>query len=140
MQVIRLTLDYFLTPAQALSLFGHDRQAAAKFAARLSQSVGRSATPQSESGTPSPESSVPLLRALERAANRKDGPAFVAAVDRFNDGLRSLKKEGKVQENIRAMCNLDKAVWTFIFEQAYERVVGPRVKDLKAYEAFSDNV
>jgi H3 lysine-79-specific histone-lysine N-methyltransferase len=139
-KTIRLTLDYFLTPSQSLSLFGHDRHASINFAARLSHSATRSVTPQSDSGTPAPEMAVPLLRVLERAANKKDGPAFVAAVERFNDVMRRLKKEGKIDQNIRNMAGVNKAVWTSIFSQSYERVVGPRVKDLKAYEAFSDNV
>lgn len=80
------------------------------------------------------------MRTLEKAKSKKDGPAFVAAVERFNVGLRTLKEEGLVRENIARMKGVQERVWTKVVGQVYERTVGPEVNKLREYEAFSDNV
>ncbi|KAI5479260.1 histone-lysine N-methyltransferase, H3 lysine-79 specific [Pseudohyphozyma bogoriensis] len=135
---IRMIVDHFLTPAQALAVFGHTPTTASSFSAFLSAPQSRSATPS----TPGPagEEVVPLMRALEKAKAKKDGPGFIKTIERFNSGLRGLKEEGKLKENIKAMKGVKEKIWTKICGQVYERAVGPEVEELRRYEAFSDNV
>jgi H3 lysine-79-specific histone-lysine N-methyltransferase len=154
--VIRLILDTFLTPSQSLLYFAHTLAPATAFSAFLSAPVSRDATPDgsptASSFSPTPptttsttvndsmNNSIPLIRALERARAKKDGPAFLAAIDRFNTVLVNLKQEGKMKENIEAMKGVAEKVWTKVVAQVYERAVGPEIERLSKYEAFSDNV
>ncbi|GAA5921914.1 hypothetical protein JCM3775_003412 [Rhodotorula graminis] len=82
----------------------------------------------------------PLIRELEKARAKRDGPSFLASVERYNTTLRALKAAGVVQRNIAAMKGLREKVWTKVFLQCYDRAVGPDIERLKEYEAFSDNV
>lgn len=82
----------------------------------------------------------PLMRTLERAKSKKDGPAFLAAVERFNLSMRELKESGVIKDNIKEMKGIKEVVWKMIVAQCYARAVGPEIEDLKNYEAFSDNV
>lgn len=54
--------------------------------------------------------------------------------------MRELKDSGAVKENIANMAGVAEKVWMHVAEEAYERVVGPEVESLKAYEAFTDEV
>ncbi|KAG6874167.1 hypothetical protein C0995_005585 [Termitomyces sp. Mi166 len=97
---------------------------------------------------------VPLLRALQRAIHRQDGPLFLLAMDNINVLLRTLKYP-RIPKDPFALtpCNSLKhsvAQWTQtgmpkkvlmrIIEENYQRSVGPYVQSLKAYEAFSSTV
>lgn len=140
---IRLVLDNFLTPAQALATFSHTPSSTSSFSAFLSAPTSRSATPIADSPLASTSFSStlpPLMRSLEKARAKKDGPAFLAAVERYNNRLRSLKSEGKIKENIAGMKGLSEKIWTKIVGQVYERIVGPSVESLSHYDAFSNNV
>lgn len=140
---IRLVLDNFLTPAQALATFSHTPSSTSSFSAFLSAPTSRSATPTADSPLASTSFSTtlpPLMRSLEKARAKKDGPAFLAAVERYNIRLRSLKSEGKIKENIAGMKGLSEKIWTKIVGQVYERIVGPSVESLSHYDAFSNNV
>ena len=77
---------------------------------------------------------------LEKAKAKKDGPGFIAAVERYNEGIRSLRSEGKLIENIKAMKGVQERLWQKVVSQVYERAVGPEIEKLREYEAFSDNV
>lgn len=142
-ETIRLVLDNFLTPAQSLATFSHSPSSTSSFSAFLSAPTSRSATPTADSPLPSASFSTalpPLMRSLEKARAKKNGPAFIAAVERYNAGLRLLKDEGKIKENVAGMKGLSEKIWTKIVSQVYERIVGPSVESLAKYDAFSDNV
>ncbi|GEM10643.1 histone-lysine N-methyltransferase, H3 lysine-79 specific [Rhodotorula toruloides] len=101
----------------------------------------------SATSTPPPASTreieidrTPLIRQLERARSKRDGPSFLAALARYNSTLSSLKAAGLIRVNIAAMKGLKEKVWTKVFQQCYDRAVGPGIEDLRKYEAFSDNV
>ncbi|GAA5899846.1 hypothetical protein JCM6882_005449 [Rhodosporidiobolus microsporus] len=81
-----------------------------------------------------------LIRTLERARSKRDGPAFLAAVERFNCILRVLKEQGIVAANIAAMKGVKEKLWQKVFYQCYDRQVGPEVEKLREYEAFSSFV
>lgn len=83
-----------------------------------------------------------ILRSFTKARNRRDGPLFLRAIERFNDALKSLKDAGKIRDNVRELCKqgVPEGIWRSIQEQCYARAVGPRVEELSKYEAFSDNV
>lgn len=80
------------------------------------------------------------MRALERAKLKKDGPTFMSEIARYNAGIRALKDEGKMEENIKALKGLKQKTWEKVTAQAYERTVGPEIEELSNYPAFSDNV
>lgn len=90
---------------------------------------------------PTPEiDRTPLIRQLEKARAKRDGPSFLAALARYNSTLSTLKSAGLIKANIAAMKGLKEKVWTKVFQQCYDRAVGPGIEDLRKYEAFSDNV
>lgn len=134
--VIRLTLDYFLTPAQSLALFSHTTASSSSFSAFLSEPNSRSATPTVDSPAPT-QALPPLMRVLDRARAKRDGPAFLAALERYNVGIKSHAEEIKL--NIVNMKRIAEKVWTKVVAQVYERIVGPEIHRLSQYEAFSDN-
>lgn len=136
-----MVLDLFLTPAQSLAFFAHS-PASNSFASFLSANNSRSATPSTptDSATPAAAPVAPLMRSLEKAKAKKDGPAFLAEIERYNTGIRTLKEDGKIAENIKAMKGVPQKVWEKVTSQAYDRTVGPDIEDLAKYEAFSDNV
>ncbi|KAK4057104.1 Nucleosomal histone H3-Lys79 methylase [Microbotryomycetes sp. JL221] len=138
---IRLVLDNFLTSSQAHSLFNHT-QGPSSFSAFLSAPGSRSATPGTPVERASPVSAPqpPLMRALDKARSKRDGPGFLAEVERYNSVIRQLKLEDKLRENIRDMKGLKQKVWEKVASQAYERAVGPEIDELRKYPAFSDNV
>ncbi|GAA5906886.1 histone methyltransferase DOT1 [Sporobolomyces salmoneus] len=80
----------------------------------------------------------PLLRSLEKARNRRDGPTFFSHLRQFNQTLLSLKPS--IATTISAMPGLREKLWTKIFHQCYDRTVGPDIEELRKYAAFSDNV
>ncbi|SCV71627.1 BQ2448_3215 [Microbotryum intermedium] len=146
MTVIRTVLDVFLTPAQSLALFGYT-PGLNSFSAFLSAPPSRSATPgtPTESGTPSstafPTSTLPpLMRQLEKAKAKRDGPAFIASIERYNAGIKELKASALMKQNIQVLKGLKEKTWTKIAAQSYDRAVGPGLDELSKYEAFSDNV
>ncbi|GAA5882312.1 hypothetical protein JCM3774_005505 [Rhodotorula dairenensis] len=81
-----------------------------------------------------------LIRQLEKARAKSDGPAFLAALERYNETLLSLKRSGVVRDNVERMKGVRERVWTRVFTQCYDRAVGPGLDDVKKYRAFSDNV
>ena len=122
-------------------MFAHS-PASNAFASFLSANNSRSGTPSTppDSNTPAAAPLIPLMRALEKAKAKKDGPAFLAELERYNTGIRSLRDEGKMEDNIKAMKGVSQKVWEKVTAQAYDRTVGPEIEDLAKYEAFSDNV
>lgn len=122
----------------------------------------RDSTPVSETGTPEPgphllngastaaaagpptsiNKTQGIMRALEKAYRRKNGKDFKEALAWYNTELRSLRERGLIRENIVALGKeqgIPETVWMGITGQCYERTVGPRIEELKKYEAFSDN-
>ncbi|SGY62751.1 BQ5605_C007g04730 [Microbotryum silenes-dioicae] len=146
MSVIRTVLDVFLTPPQSLGLFGYT-PGLNSFSAFLSAPPSRSVTPgtPTDTGTPSaatfPTSTLPpLMRQLEKAKAKRDGPAFIAAIERYNAGIKELKANSIMKQNIQGLKGLKEKTWTKIAAQSYDRAVGPGLDELSKYEAFSDNV
>lgn len=135
-----MVLDTFLTPAQSLALFAHV-PASDSFASFLSAPTSRSATPSTPTDSgPSAVPLTPLMRSLEKAKAKKDGPTFLSEIERYNSVIRTLREEGKMEENIKAMKGLKQKTWEKVMAQAYDRAVGPEIEQLAQYEAFSDNV
>ena len=95
---------------------------------------------------------VPLLRAFKRAINFQDGPLFLRSLDVINSILRSIKCPGSpysllplpnpLMEMVDTWIEpgLPKEVLMRIVGETYQRAVGPNVKTLKKYEAFSSTV
>ncbi|GAA5965636.1 hypothetical protein JCM3765_000909 [Sporobolomyces pararoseus] len=98
-------------------------------------------TSSSSSSQPPPLQVVePLLRSLEKARNRRDGPTFFSHISHFNQTLLSLKSASLITSNVSTMLGLKEKLWTKIFHQCYDRTVGPDIEELRKYAAFSDNV
>ncbi|KAG6816266.1 hypothetical protein H0H87_007347 [Tephrocybe sp. NHM501043] len=163
-------IDCYLTPAQQ-ALFGPIPRDS------LSESLSTERSPsppppssQSSDGLSSLHSSVsslstvstdpasgrsmPLLRAVQRAIHRQDGPLFLQAMHKVNEVLRLLKYPSisndafgpsplnplKLSVTNWADTGMPKKVLMRIIEENYQRSVGPYVQSLKAYEAFSSEV
>ena len=102
--------------------------------------------------TPVTITHVPLLRAFKRAINLQDGPLFLRSLDAINSILRSIKCPGSphsllplpnpLMEMVDTWIEpgLPKEVLMRIVDENYQRAVGPNIKTLKKYEAFSSTV
>ncbi|GAA5837410.1 hypothetical protein JCM11251_002102 [Rhodosporidiobolus azoricus] len=93
----------------------------------------------SAAGLPPPPTES-LIRTLERARSKRDGPAFLSAVERFNCTIRALKDQGVIRQNIEGLKGVKEKLWQKVFYQCYDRMVGPEVEKLREYEAFSSFV
>ncbi|KAG6864835.1 hypothetical protein C0991_006859 [Blastosporella zonata] len=98
--------------------------------------------------------SIPLLRAVQRAIHRQDGPLFLQAIRQVNALLHAFKYPpipedpfaktslNSLQHSVSKWTDtgMPKKVLMRIIEENYQRSVGPYVHNLKAYEAFSSTV
>ncbi|GAA6043304.1 hypothetical protein JCM8097_001174 [Rhodosporidiobolus ruineniae] len=94
----------------------------------------------SAADAPPPPPSESLIRLLEKARSKRDGPSFLSHLSHFNSTLRYLKRHGILRDNVGAMKGVREKVWQKVFYQCYDRAVGPEMEELRRYEAFSDNV
>ncbi len=103
--------------------------------------------PESATGTPD-RAEEPILRSLQRALNRRDGPGFVHTIERFN-GVMALLRVHDMRawlevQNGGGAEGISRAEWEGLVDvlggQVYQRVVGPQSEGLKGYVPFSDNV
>ncbi|KAJ1672686.1 Nucleosomal histone H3-Lys79 methylase, partial [Spiromyces aspiralis] len=79
-----------------------------------------------------------ILRMLERARNKRDGPGFVRAVQDYN---RIIEARRAVLDGIGyKKWGLPYELVTHVMDQVYNRVVAPKVDLLGNYKAFSNNV
>ena len=100
----------------------------------------RLATPD-ESETPVPETNaVPsetIADAVRKslARNRKDGPAFLRAMNRYNTAMAELIADGSISTWMETRPKLTGEEWSNlvdkVHEQAYARVVGPYSEQLE---------
>jgi len=127
------------TPSTPLNGPASSSTAASSSTTTAARPADRS-TPTLAPPTAANDPQPPLIRELEKARAKRDGPSFLASIERYNTTLRALKAAGVVQRNIAAMKGLREKVWTKVFLQCYDRAVGPDIERLKEYEAFSDNV
>ncbi|KAK3375407.1 histone-lysine N-methyltransferase, H3 lysine-79 specific [Podospora didyma] len=81
-----------------------------------------------------------ICRQLERSKNTKDGPAFKAALQDYNDRLLGLQRKGVVAKNLGATRVIPKDLVAFILDQVYDRTVAPNVELLAKYVNGSDNI
>lgn len=107
--------------------------------------------PQPQNGDPRPD----YLRLLQRAIRRHDGPLFLSTLERINQLLRSLKypplpsdvflpaPPNELMSALHSWTHSrgipDKVVLRIV-DETYQRCVGPNVKNLRRYEAFSSEV
>lgn len=101
-------------------------------------------TPQrSHPGTPAPQTTDPILRALHKAYNRKDYAAFRIAIGRFNQEFALLRDQGEIRTHL-SQGHVEGERWKDMVmalgESCYQRTVGPATSTLSEYEPFSDYV
>ncbi|KAJ1919253.1 Nucleosomal histone H3-Lys79 methylase [Mycoemilia scoparia] len=89
--------------------------------------------------------STGIVRLLERARNKKDGIAFIDAINKYNSIAEKLWKKRQDSDKPSSGFGIDgKALpydlVTHILDQVYNRVVAPKVELLRNYKAFSNNV
>lgn len=92
------------------------------------------------------------LKLFKRAVNRRDGPLLVKVMDAINTLLRFLKyppipadpfeagSANALRTAVQSWKAIPKDVVMRVIEETYQRVVGPRMRDLKKYSAFSNEV
>lgn len=95
------------------------------------------------------------LRLLQRAIRRRDGPLFLSTLESINQLLRSLKypplpsdvflpaPPNVLMSAVRAWTHprgIPEKVLLRIVDETYQRCVGPNIKNLHRYEAFSNEV
>ena len=79
------------------------------------------------------------LRALEKAYNTQNGPAFLSALEAINALI--LGQKAQMMQNVRWGWNaIPPAVWKAVVEECYQRTIGPNVKELAKYQPFSNEV
>jgi H3 lysine-79-specific histone-lysine N-methyltransferase len=134
-------------------------------ASPASPSSFRSASPESDAdaegvldpSSPPDITQLPLLLAVQRAINLKDGPLFMTVMDRVNALLYDLKYPRQPPDPFSSDIatnplmatagswsntedGLPYKVLMRILEENYQRTVGPNVPKLRKYEAFSSTV
>lgn len=100
-----------------------------------------------------PRTQQNYLRSIQRAIRHRDGPAFLESMDCINRLLRKLKyprldqHEDVISETrqlfmsaVRRWDTIPRKVRLRITEETYQRCVGPRIKQLSQYQAFSSEV
>ena len=83
-----------------------------------------------------------LRKAL--SSNRKDGPGFIKAMERFNTALQEIIDDGSVRRWMDIRPRLSTVEWfglvDLVHDQAHARVVGPYANELevsfRAYDVF----
>jgi len=100
------------------------------------------------------ESDLPVIRAFKKAIHEHNGPLFLDAMDRINALFRSFKYP-EVPNDLMDACppnslmripetwtpdGMPKGVYLRIFEELYQRTVGPNVPVLNKYKSFSNTV
>lgn len=78
-----------------------------------------------------------ILRLIQRSFNRREGKTFIDAILKFNDEYSKLIESNQVIDYLKSLDGIHPEVWVHISNQTYQRVVGPKVNDLRNYEAFS---
>ena len=86
-----------------------------------------------------------ITHGLAYTFNRHDGPKFIEHIENFNKLMRELKCSGTDGENVLMKYvakwpGMYPKVVKTVVEQTYQRCVGPKIKDLRDYTAFSSNV
>ncbi|KAH9913150.1 DOT1-domain-containing protein [Epithele typhae] len=101
--------------------------------------------------SPTDEPRTDHLRLLRRAIKERDGPLFLKVVDAINALLRLFKHppapvdpfdepREPMHAVVRSWPHIPDGVVKRMVEEVYQRAVGPRIKELKRYEAFSSEV
>ncbi|KAF5370802.1 hypothetical protein D9758_002119 [Tetrapyrgos nigripes] len=101
----------------------------------------------------SPPPRINYLRAVQRAIHRQDGPLFVNSIKKINELFRKWKGRpnadpfgelsytpNRFMEQVKTWTHLPQKVLMRIIEENYQRCVGPHVRTLKRYEAFTSEV
>lgn len=78
-----------------------------------------------------------ILRSIQRSFNRREGKSFCNAVETFNKQFLELIDKNEITNHLNNVKGIHPRVWQHISDQTYQRVVGPRVNELRQYEAFS---
>ncbi|KAK8845461.1 hypothetical protein IAR55_006174 [Kwoniella newhampshirensis] len=153
---LRLILEHYVPPSHqhifgTLSdTFTEPTETASAIPSRLaSPHPGSLATPPPDAGS-SPTPFVPsetigdaLRKAL--APNRRDGPGFVRAMERFNTAMEELQTDGSLKEWLRTKGRgMKSRDWSIlvdaVHDQAYSRVVGPYSNELEHHPKHPDEV
>lgn len=86
------------------------------------------------------DESTGVLRKLRRGLEDKNLLKYRAAVDDFNTHIRSTLNAGTIATKIDELPRLPLPLIDRILTQVYSRTVSPRINELRAYAAGSDNV
>lgn len=114
----------------------------------LSRLQSPAPTPRNAPGSPAPASSPPptpgpistetigdaIRKAL--APNRRDGPGFVRAMERFNIAMQEIQNDGSMAQWLQIRSKEVKArEWAklvdIVHDQAYSRIIGPYSNELE---------
>lgn len=147
---IHTIIEYFLTPEQAAVFGTHPSQIVLPTDmnpfCHPSDPIPEPPSPPSSPG--SSRAALPhgdLLRSISRAFNRRDGPLFVELVNTVSRLIRELKTSGPggsnpLMDNVARWPGVHPKVCKVLIEQTYQRSVGPRIKEVKQYQAWTSNV
>ena len=69
------------------------------------------------------------------APNRRDGPGFLRAMERFNEAMEAIIADGSLSKWMDSRPRLGKDEWSVlvdgVHDEAYSRVVGPYANELE---------
>ncbi|ORX34694.1 S-adenosyl-L-methionine-dependent methyltransferase [Kockovaella imperatae] len=78
------------------------------------------------------------------APNRRDGPGFMRAMERFNTAMEAIIADGSVAKWMETRPRLRKEDWSAlvdgVHDEAYSRVVGPYANELEHHPKHPDEV
>ncbi|WVQ62521.1 uncharacterized protein L199_000663 [Kwoniella botswanensis] len=129
---LRMILEHYIPPSHT-HIFGKLSDSLSDPLDTPSSMPSRLTSPFAGSLATPPPDSIPtetigdaLRKAL--APNRRDGPGFLRAMERFNNAMSELQQEGSMKVYSKGK-QMRKREWSqlvdFVHESAYSRVVGP---------------
>ncbi|WVR03485.1 hypothetical protein IAU60_000476 [Kwoniella sp. DSM 27419] len=146
---LRLILEHYIPPSHA-HIFGNLSDSLTEQVEGPSVVPSRLTSPlPGHLATPPPDPTIPIETigdALRKALapNRRDGPGFLRAMDRFNAAMEDIQKDGSMVAWMKSRASPKAREWStlvdFVHDQAYSRVVGPYSNELEHHPKHPDEV
>ena len=81
-----------------------------------------------------------ILRRLQRALKKQDADQYGLAIQRWNEDLSALRKQGSLRQQMDSWEHIELPLIERILTQTYSRTVSPRAQELRRYENGTDDV